>query len=280
MQTIYSRLELNDAIDPTRNRSGSLGFVPTMGALHEGHFSLVEKALSTCDYTVVSIFVNPKQFNNSEDYDCYPRQVESDLRLLEKLGVDTVYLPNYAALFSETNPAATVDLHGLDSVLEGASRPGHFRGVVDVVYALLDHINPTHLFLGLKDFQQVLIIKNMIHDLGLPVSVVACETRREASGLAMSSRNQRLSPSQQEDAAVLYRILKNFKNKQALHSPEHLISEGIEEISRALLVVDYLAVVDAKTLSALDSFGPSAIACVAATCHGVRLIDNLPLWDD
>jgi len=188
--------------------------------------------------------------------------------------------PTTLRFFSETNPAATVDLHGLDSVLEGASRPGHFRGVVEVVYALLDHINPTHLFLGLKDFQQVLIIKNMIHDLGLPVSVVACETRREGNGLAMSSRNLRLSPSQQEDAAVLYRVLRNFKNKQALHSPKHLVSEGIEEISRASLAVDYLAVVDAKTLNALDSFGPSAIACVAATCHGVRLIDNLPLWDD
>lgn len=280
MQTFDNRKDLQACIELMRAQGDLIGFVPTMGTLHEGHFSLVQQSLSACDHSVVSIYVNPKQFNNAEDYEAYPRQVESDLVRLQSVGVNAVYLPTFEELFSEENPATALDLHGLDVLLEGASRPGHFRGVVEVVYALLQHVKPDKLFLGLKDYQQVLVIKNMVSDLSLPLSVVACETQRAPNGLALSSRNQRLSMEQQAQAAVLYRVLTKIKNNQKSHTPSELLAQGIEELTQASLVVDYLVVVDAQSLITLDSFGPHALACVAATCHGVRLIDNMPLWGD
>lgn len=280
MQTIIRREELKNIINPIRESGGVVGFVPTMGALHEGHFSLIKQSLATCDFTVVSIFVNPRQFNNKEDFDKYPRQLELDLPLLKERGVDAVYLPNYSDLFNNENPASTLDLHGLDILLEGASRPGHFRGVVEVVYALLAHVNPQKLFLGLKDYQQVLLIKNMVKDLRLPIKVEGCQTQRAENGLALSSRNQRLSPAQQEAATVLFRVLMKIKNHQKISSPAELIAEGRASIKQSGMAVDYLVVVDAHTLEPLSSFGPSSIACVAASMDGVRLIDNLPLWDD
>lgn len=255
-----------------------IGFVPTMGALHEGHLSLITKAKETCDLVVASIFVNPTQFNNPADLDKYPRMPEEDAALLESVGCDFLFLPTTESIYPEGYEHLKMDLAPLDEVMEGKYRPGHFAGVIDVVSRLFDIVKPTHAFFGRKDFQQVMIIKYMTKKLNLPIEIVVGETIREQSGLAMSSRNLRLTEQQKQQATVIYETLSFGKEMAPFLSPQEVLIEMISILEVSPLELEYLEIVDAETLLPLTDFWlPGATACVVAYCGEVRLIDNLEL---
>ncbi len=255
-----------------------IGFVPTMGALHEGHLSLITKAKETCDLVVASIFVNPTQFNNPADLDKYPRMPEEDATLLESVGCDFLFLPTTEFIYPEGYEHLKMDLAPLDEVMEGKYRPGHFAGVIDVVSRLFDIVKPTHAFFGRKDFQQVMIIKYMTKKLNLPIEIVVGETIREQSGLAMSSRNLRLTEQQKQQATVIYETLRFGKEMSPFLSPQEVLLEMISILEVSPLELEYLEIVDAESLLPLTDFWlPGATACVVAYCGEVRLIDNLEL---
>ena len=255
-----------------------IGFVPTMGALHEGHLSLITKAKETCDLVVASIFVNPTQFNNPADLDKYPRMPEEDAALLESVGCDFLFLPTTESIYPEGYEHLKMDLAPLDEVMEGKYRPGHFAGVIDVVSRLFDIVKPTHAFFGRKDFQQVMIIKYMTKKLNLTIEIVVGETIREQSGLAMSSRNLRLTEQQKQQATVIYETLSFGKEMAPFLSPQEVLLEMISILEASPLELEYLEIVDAETLLPLTDFWlPGATACVVAYCGEVRLIDNLEL---
>lgn len=255
----------------------TVGFIPTMGALHEGHLAIVRRARQENSITVVSIYVNERQFNNPGDFLKYPRHEESDFSLLQGEGVDVVYFPQTAELFIQENLPINFPLNGLDELLEGASRPGHFKGVVEVVHALFMHVQPTRAYFGLKDFQQVAVLRKMVKELQLPVELVAVPTVRAENGLALSSRNQRLSQEQQQESLILFKtlcFLKDHYHKRPLHE---LLAQAKANIHQSSLKLDYLEIVDPETLISLQEQQPLALACVAAFCGEVRLIDNMLL---
>jgi len=256
---------------------GNLGFVPTMGALHEGHLAIIRKAKEENSAVVVSIYVNDRQFNNHEDFNTYPRKNEEDVELLKNLGVDVVYFPRKEELFHPGFSLPKVNLEDIDKGLEGASRPGHFIGVMEVVYALFQHVRPQKAYFGLKDFQQVAVIRKLIQSTNLPIALVAHETVRSMEGLAMSSRNFRLNAQQKEEALVLVRTLSFLKENYGKRPISMLLMEGRERIAKSSLVLDYLEIVDYDNLTALSSEQPKALACAAAFCGEVRLIDNMML---
>jgi pantoate--beta-alanine ligase len=252
-----------------------------MGALHEGHLSLIRKAKSECSIVVASIFVNPTQFNSLEDLEKYPRSLESDLRMLIMSNCDAVFIPEVHTIYPEFPEMTTfihLDLNQLDTTMEGVFRPGHFEGVVNVVYRLFDIIKPDKAFFGEKDFQQLTIIKYMVEQLALPLEIIACETLREKSGLAMSSRNQRLSEKGREEAALIYQVLTEAKSLSGTHKPEDVVKICSERFINSPLKLEYLAIADPKTLQKLSSdWVPKARCFIAAYCEGVRLIDNIEL---
>jgi len=247
-----------------RGLSGSVGFVPTMGALHEGHLSLVRRARKECQYTIVSIFVNPTQFGPHEDYLKYPRPERADVALLKGEKCDAVFIPKAVeevyARGDETSIRARVSL---TRILCGPLRPGHFDGVCTVVYKLFQWVAPDRAYFGLKDYQQVKVIEAMVKDLNLGVRIVPCPTRREKSGLALSSRNQYLSPAHQDAAAILYSTLSSAKS----------IAVARQQLARAGFKVQYLES-RSEDLETLNK-GPSGRWLFAGFFHGVRLIDNL-----
>jgi pantoate--beta-alanine ligase len=232
------------------------------------------------EVVVLSIFVNPRQFNDSADFDKYPRTLTADIACAENEGVDFIYLPIYDELFAGHSVASEVALNGLDASMEGASRPGHFRGVVEVVYALFDHVNPSNAYFGQKDFQQLAIIRAMVSSLKLTVSIVSCPTLRETDGLAMSSRNLRLSQSERQEALVLYKALSFVRDYWQKRSPEELMDQAKQLITSSTLRLDYLLLVDPYTLLPIVNNAQSAVVCVAAYCGEVRLIDNMLLLAD
>lgn len=258
----------------------SVGLVPTMGALHDGHLSLVSKSLAMNDVTVVSIFVNPLQFDKEEDLNNYPSDMQSDLSKLEAAGVDFVFKP-LAADFYKAKPVVSISFGEMEQVLEGEFRPGHFGGVGVVVSKLFHIIPSNHAYFGLKDLQQFLLIKRMVEDLGFPVEVIGVETKREGSGLAMSSRNLRLSTEGKEIASMIHRGLKLAEEFVLKGKPfdeiEQEVGKFYEEVGA--LDIEYLAFVDGHTLTPVDSYdGLSELAvCFAGYVEGVRLIDNLYL---
>lgn len=270
--------ELNVALEKARNEGATVGFVPTMGALHAGHMALVERAGKSCDLVVVSVFVNPTQFNNPDDLKLYPRTPEKDAALLEKHGCSIAFFPSVDDVYPQGIQIPEVDLGKMDTVMEGAFRPGHFKGVVQVVWRLFDLVKPTKAFFGLKDFQQVAVIQHMVNILKLPVEIVPCPTLRELSGLAMSSRNMRLSEAEKEEAVVIFRTLSELKNKTEQLSPAELVALGTEMMNKSALRLEYLQIVDSHSLEALsDSWTSEATACISAYCGEVRLIDNMQL---
>jgi pantoate--beta-alanine ligase len=279
-QIITNKTQLEEALNPYRRKGVSIGFVPTMGALHAGHASLMHAAKRETVLQVLSIFVNPRQFNDSLDFETYPRTLSEDIACAEKEGVDFIYLPQYDELFLEDSPASKVSLNGLDLRMEGASRPGHFRGVVEVVYALFNHVKPHCAFFGQKDFQQLAIIRAMVNSLSLSVSIVSCPTLREVDGLAMSSRNLRLTPVQRQTASVLYRALSLVRESWHNEQPLELIHKAKEMLRQSPLTLDYLFIVDPDTLLPVEIPQDSAVVCVAAYCGEVRLIDNMLLSAD
>lgn len=257
-----------------------LGFVPTMGALHQGHLDLVAKSIESMDFTVVSIFVNPTQFNSSEDFQNYPQTLEADLALLESAGADFVFVPSVATLYPQPTHLR-FDFGNLEQVLEGEFRPGHFNGVGLVVSKLFHLIQPTCAFFGQKDLQQVAIIKRLVQDLSFGLSIEVVPTRREKDGLAMSSRNQRLSPAERQQAVLLYSQLLLAKERLLAGEPwgSVLADTKLAFLTAANCQLEYFALLHPETFEIFDTFTQedARSLCIAAYVGPVRLIDNLPI---
>lgn len=258
----------------------AIGFVPTMGALHKGHIGLIQTARAQNELVIASIFVNPTQFTEQLDFEKYPSTIEADILELEKAGCDVLFLPSVADMYP--NGIATLrtyDLGALDYLLEGQFRPGHFQGVCQIVHLLLDMIGPGKLYLGQKDFQQCLVLKKMIALLGFDTAVVICPTQREPDGLAMSSRNTRLQPSEREIAPFLYQSLCSIKENLREGKLGDLQRNAQKTLTCRGFKVEYVAIADAQTLEEIYYWDGSQrlVALVAAYINEVRLIDNLPL---
>lgn len=259
----------------------AIGFIPTMGALHEGHLALIRAAQADGCYTVCSIFVNPTQFNDPSDLDKYPRTPEKDTELLAKVGCDVIFMPEVEDIYPrEAIPDFEIDFEGLDQVMEGFFRPGHFKGVAQVVKRLLDLVGPDKLYMGQKDFQQVTIVRHLIRVTSFPVQLVVVPTVREADGLAMSSRNVRLSPEGRRQGPVIYQILLAAQSKATDGTlPAEISKEAMTALSDAGFEPEYFEIVNAETLQPVQTMqeAPEVVACVAAWLEGVRLIDNMIL---
>lgn len=258
-----------------------IGFVPTMGALHDGHISLVKQAKEMCDYVVVSIFVNPTQFNNPSDLEKYPRTLEKDTDLLAQTNVDFVFTPNVSEIYPADYKSPVIDLGILGKVMEGAFRPGHFQGVVEVVKRLFEIVKPDFAYFGKKDFQQVAVIKHMVQAFQLPLTIVECPIVRNEYGLAMSSRNTRLSPEDQKKSLVIYETLMFAKNNVDNYSPMELVEQCKKHIELSDLKLEYIEIVHPITLISLsEKWVADAVCCIAAYCGDVRLIDNIVLIEN
>ena len=259
----------------------SVGFVPTMGALHGGHISLIEKSKTTCDITVSSIFVNPTQFNNVKDFEKYPITVTNDILLLEKSGCDVLFMPRVNEIYPDGfSSKYHYDLGEIEFVLEGKYRPGHFQGVCQVVHRLLNIVQPDKLFMGQKDYQQCLIVKRLVESLQLNVEVVTAGTYRESSGLAMSSRNLRLNEQEKEIASGISKMLRYIKERFTTtpfsvledYASNYLLTSGFTK-------VDYVSIADADTLqpASIVKGKNNLVTLIAAYINDVRLIDNMKL---
>ena len=262
-----------------RHAGRRLGFVPTMGALHEGHLSLVRAARASADLVAASIFVNPTQFGPAEDLAKYPRSLERDRELLEREGVELLFAPSVEEMYP-AGAVTWVTVGGLSDKLDGRSRPGHFRGVTTVVAKLFHIVEPDAAFFGQKDAAQVAIIRRMVSDLNLPVEIVVCPIVREPDGLAMSSRNAYLDPEQRQRALVLGRSLKRVEMlvDAGERNAEKLVAAGCQEFEREKSVrLDYFAIVDADTLEPVNDVSGGALVAVAAYVGPTRLIDNVVL---
>lgn len=280
MEIINRKQRMASLARKLRRENKTIGFVPTMGALHEGHLRLVEEARQMCDVVIVSIFVNPTQFNDKKDLDKYPRDLTTDAALLTEYQVDYIFTPDeeeiYPAGFS-----TYVYVENLTETLEGASRPGHFRGVATVVTILFNTIRPDFAFFGQKDAQQVAVIRRLTTDLGFDTEIVVIPIVREESGLAMSSRNALLSPEERQRASIIYKGLREAKlaarngERNAANLAE-IVRQTIE--TEPLAQVDYVAVVDNETLEPIEKIGENAVLIAVAARFGtVRLIDNTVL---
>ncbi len=259
--------------------AGKIGFVPTMGALHQGHISLVERAVCENQTVVTSIFVNPTQFNDAHDLERYPQTLEADLALLEKAGCHLVFAPSVSEVYPEPD-TRKFDFGKLETVMEGKHRPGHFNGVAQVVSKLFEMVNPDKAYFGLKDFQQLAIIKDMVKQLQLNVEIVSCPIVREENGLAMSSRNELLTPEQRENAVGISKTLFGAKELAEGKSVSELKRWAVETINKnPFLNVEYIEIVNSETLQATDNWDEEGtkIICAAVFCGKVRLIDNVVL---
>ena len=257
----------------------SIGFVPTMGALHQGHISLVEHSTAKCKHTIVSIFVNPTQFNNPQDLATYPRTLEADCALLEANGVDIAFAPRVVDIYPEPD-TRIFNLGGLDSYGEGPRRPGHFNGVAQVVTRLFDIVKPQYAFFGEKDFQQVAIIKYFVKDLNYPLTIVPCSIVREPDGLAKSSRNTLLTPDQRAAAPHIYRTICKAAELKGSHTPKEVAQILAREIDEnPQLETEYIEIIDADTLRPVEKWSDAEnlrLWC-AVYARPVRLIDNIAL---
>ena len=277
MEIFKSVQGLQQVLESVRNKGLSVGFVPTMGALHPGHLSLVALAARENDIVVVSIFVNPNQFNDPNDLRNYPRDLDKDVSLLSSLPCDYIFAPEVDDIYPEPD-TRKFNFGSLETVMEGRFRPGHFNGVAQVVSRLFDIVEPDKAYFGRKDFQQLSIIKNMVAMLNLPVKIVACETIREVDGLAMSSRNALLTAQLRAVAPGIFRALKEAVAEAVFSSPEHVKQHVIEKInSTGLLKVEYFDIVDEMTLQSVAHWEQAGVkvGCIAVFAGSVRLIDNI-----
>ncbi len=280
MEIINRRQRMFSISRKLRREAKSVAFVPTMGALHAGHLELVKEARQRCDVLIVSIFVNPIQFNNSSDLDRYPRDLTADAAMLAEYDVDYIFAPDLDEIYPE-GFSTYVSVEGVTDRLEGASRPGHFRGVATVVTILFNTIRPDLAFFGQKDAQQIAVIKRLTLDLGFETEIVVVPTVREESGLAMSSRNLLLSPEEREKAAVIIESLREAK--LAFKKGERNASELTEIVKNRIaaeppVILDYVAVVDRETLQPVEKIGDDeTLILIAAYIGEVRLIDNVIL---
>ncbi|HKC67536.1 MAG TPA: pantoate--beta-alanine ligase [Bacteroidia bacterium] len=268
--------EIRDFEGKLTNAGKQIGFVPTMGALHKGHISLIEQSKKACDITVCSIFVNPNQFNDKNDLARYPRTPEADIKMLEGAGCDMVFMPTVEEIYPEQD-TRSFDFGAIDKVLDGAHRPGHFNGVAQVVSRLFDIIKPHKAFFGLKDYQQVLIIKKMVEQLHLKVEIVACDILREPDGLAMSSRNTLLGAEERKAASLIPKLMQEAKILSKSIPLMDVKTKLLAEVAaNPLLKADYIEFCDANTLQTVTDIHAQKTICLAAIFSGkIRLIDNL-----
>ena len=276
MEIIRTVAELKAKLNAARE-NGSIGLVPTMGALHAGHLSLIERARRENDTVVVSVFVNPTQFNNPNDLATYPRTEEADTAMLREAGVDYAFIPSVEEIYPEPDTRQFA-LGPVAEVMEGAMRPGHFNGVAQIVSKLFDFTRPTRAYFGEKDFQQIAVIRKMVELEGFDLEIVDCPIRREADGLAMSSRNVRLTPEQRAIAPAIHKALEGSLSWAADHSVEETKRYVIDEInSFPQMEVEYYEIVDALTMQPISDWAEtdSAVGCVTVFCGDVRLIDNI-----
>ncbi|MBR2486793.1 MAG: pantoate--beta-alanine ligase [Paludibacteraceae bacterium] len=282
MQIITTKSELTRQSAACLRQGKTIGFVPTMGALHEGHASLIRRACSENEVCFVSVFVNPTQFNNAEDLQKYPRTLEKDAQLLESLGVHFVFAPTPEEMYSAEEMAIpfVFDFDGLDKVMEGKMRPGHFNGVVQVVSRLFELVRPTRAYFGEKDFQQLAIIRYMVERSAMApqfhgIQIIGCPIVREPSGLAMSSRNERLSAAEKQTAVAISQALISsleWAKSADVATVQQRVIDTINSIEG--LEVEYYDIVDKDTLQPTDKW-QNAVGCVTVFCGSVRLIDNI-----
>jgi pantoate--beta-alanine ligase len=276
--TAYSRAEFQTALKKQVPVGSIIGLVPTMGALHEGHASLVKTAKQTSDFVIVTVFVNPTQFTNLDDLSNYPKTEEKDIELLKKIGCDLVFFPKINDIYPDDYQFPGIDLGFLDQTMEGELRPGHFQGVCQVVYRLFQLTNPTKAYFGLKDFQQVSVIQFMVDYFQLPIEIIPCETSRNKEGLALSSRNLRLSEEQKKEALVLYKTLSEAKSNAIKLTPSEVKSLAEECIRKSTLKLEYVEIVNPITLENLtNEWCALARMCIVAYAGEVRLIDNMEI---
>jgi pantoate--beta-alanine ligase len=274
----YSLAELQTALKNQVSSETIVGLVPTMGALHEGHASLVRTAKKTSNFVTVTIFVNPTQFNNPEDLSNYPKTEEKDIALLKMLDCDLVFFPRISDVYPDDYHFPGINLGFLDQTMEGELRPGHFQGVCQVVYRLFQLTKPNKAYFGLKDFQQVSVIRFMVNHFQLPIEITPCETSRNEEGLALSSRNLRLSEEQKNEALVLYKTLSEAKLNTSKFNPSQIKSIAEESIQKSALRLEYVEIVDPITLENLtNEWCANARMCIVAYAGEVRLIDNMEI---
>lgn len=277
MLIVQTIAELKACLNGEREQGHSVGLVPTMGALHAGHASLVERSVKENDVTVVSIFLNPTQFNDKKDLERYPRTLEADCELLEKCGAQVVFAPSVEEVYPEPD-TRVFSYPPTDAVMEGAFRPGHFNGVCQIVSKLFDYVEPDLAYFGEKDYQQICVIRRMVEDLKMNINIVACPVIREESGLARSSRNTLLSDDERQLAAHIYRVLSESRKKQMSVAETHdfVVSE-IDAIEG--LKVQYFSIVDGLTLADVSTWNDaeSVVGCITVYCGAVpiRLIDHI-----
>jgi len=279
MKIINSIIKLKSELLPLKN--STIGFVPTMGALHDGHLSLIEKSKKENDFTICSIFVNPTQFNNKEDFEKYPNTINEDTKLLEKQNCDFLFLPSSKEIYSSKS-ILKFDFGNLENTMEGRFRPGHFSGVALIVSKLFNIVNPTKAYFGQKDFQQLAIIKQLVIDLSFDVEVISCPTIREKNGLAMSSRNERLSKHEKHESSIIHNSLQLAKTKLLSLKKTDIIDIKAEielQFENSNLQLEYLEIVSSTSLEPIltnENLNNTTI-CIAAFCGNVRLIDNITL---
>lgn len=277
MKIVKSIKELKDYLFGAKKDNKRIGLVPTMGALHNGHLSLVRRCVEENDVCVVSVFVNPTQFNDKHDLETYPRTLEADCNLLETAGCDVVFAPSVEEIYPEPD-TRVFDLGSVAEVMEGAKRPGHFNGVAQVVSKLFYIVEPDNAYFGEKDFQQIAVIREMVRQLGIPVVINACPIVREEDGLALSSRNTRLTPEQRQKAPLIVRTLK----ESVAMKPNKNVKEVIEYVVNTInadpvMEVEYYEIVDGNTLKSIQNWSDTdyPVGCITVYCGEVRLIDNI-----
>jgi pantoate--beta-alanine ligase len=277
MEVLKTIESVRSLVNASRSAGKKVGFVPTMGALHVGHISLIEAATKGSDFVVVSIFVNPTQFGPGEDFEKYPRPFETDLDICRKGGVDVVFAPTPVQMYPTEN-ITWVNVEKLTETLCGRSRPGHFRGVATVCAKLFNIVGPDAAFFGAKDAQQAVVVKRMVTDLNMPVDIVVCPTVREDSGLAVSSRNKYLSEQQKKDATLIYKSLQKCREmiEAGTTDIEIITAEMRKILSQAPSIqIEYVSIVDAESLQKLDKIIGEVLAAVAVKIGPARLIDNI-----
>lgn len=271
--------DLKEIISKEKEKLHSIGFVPTMGALHKGHISLVEESVKENDFTIVSVFVNPIQFNNPIDLEKYPRTEDADIEILSGSGADAVFFPSVEDIYPDGQNPEKFDFGGLENQMEGKFRPGHFDGVGTVVKRFFEIIEPDKAYFGEKDFQQLRIIQQLVKNENIPVEIIPVPIKREADGLAMSSRNMRLTKEMRQGSPEIFRILTDAKSFFQTHSVKETKEFVEDRFSKTLLKLEYFEIADEKTLKPVtDKSGSGRIrAFIAAFAEDIRLIDNLSL---
>lgn len=277
MKIVSSIKDLKNFLALEREKGKKVGLVPTMGALHAGHISLVKRCVAENDICVVSDFVNPTQFNDKHDLETYPRTLDADCALLEPVGCDYVFAPSVVEMYPEPD-TRVFNLGPVAEVMEGPRRPGHFNGVAQVVSKLFYIVEPDNAYFGEKDFQQIAVIREMVRQLNLPVHIVDCPIQREADGLALSSRNTRLTPEQRQKAPVIARTLKESTTFVPAKSVQEVIDYVVNTINQVPeMEVEYFEIVDGNTMQPIQNWSDTTypVGCITVYCGEVRLIDNI-----